>query len=786
MIFVSIRPAAAQLDKLDPVARVALERLRNGRLVEGVPGSGAARELDVFIRGAATRAQLEAAGARVRTALPGWCTAYVPEAAIEAVSRLPGIVRIQGAVRCEPELDVSVPASGVGALRGPGPDFEGLNGAGVLIGDVDSGVDFDHGDFKNAAGSSRIVRIWDQTDYGGPPPASYAYGTEWSAADLDDHLAREVDQIGHGTHVLGIAGGDGSQTGGGVPAFTYAGMAPQADLVMVKTDFLTTSIVDGVKYCFDLAGSRGESAVVNLSLGTQYGPHDGTSDFESALSALTGPGRIIVKSAGNDRGVPRHAEIGNAVRDSVTLTVAGSRSGRLFAIDGYYESDDNLALQIVTPNGTVVGPIPRGGVSSFYPGTVTLNGYVYLENGLLTSGGGDPEVYLEVNVQNGFTQNMNGTWTITSIPISGGVGDIDLWLYFSSSGLGAGFVRGNAPYQELVTEPGNAEGIITAGAYVTKAIWPGCNGLFATYGYTTGSLASFSSPGPSRDGRMKPDITAPGSAIGSTNTFDLTSVCPAPPSGTVLLSDDMNHIIFQGTSMSAPHVAGAAALLMQASGAMTPAQIKARLAAQAIVDGSTGSVPNKDWGAGKLHLDNTTGTQVTRFEAAAIETGIELRWRLADRFSGAEVSVERAEAEEGPWNTVRAERRAEDGITIALDRGVRPGATYWYRLRGDGGVTLGSLVQSAGGRNNSFDLADVAPNPSAGVTDIDFSVGRETRVRLDVVDVQGRVVAILVDGVKKAGRYGVKWNGAGAPPGLYFVRYRTAAGERDRRVALVR
>ena len=84
---------------------------------------------------------------------------------------------------------------------------------------------------------------------------------------------------------MGIAGGDGSQTGGAVPAFTYVGMAPKADLAMVKTDFNTGSIVDGVAYCESLATVRGQPVVVNLSLGSQFGPHDGTSDFETALGA---------------------------------------------------------------------------------------------------------------------------------------------------------------------------------------------------------------------------------------------------------------------------------------------------------------------------------------------------------------------------------------------------------------------------------------------------------------------------------------------------------------------
>ena len=303
--------------------RVALERLRNGRLVEGVPGSGAARELDVFIRAQRRARSWKAAGARVRTGV----AQLVP--GVRARRSTPSRPSPGFPASCEIQGRSAASRSSTSAFRHPAsapcvvpaPDFEGLNGAGVLIGDVDSGVDFDHGDFKNAAGSSRIVRIWDQTDYGGPPPASYAYGTEWSAADLDDHLARESTRSGTARTCSGSPAGTGAQTGGGVPRSPTQGMAPQADLVMVKTDFLTTSIVDGVKCTASISPAPAGSAVVNLAR-RSAAPTTAPATSNPALSASHRTGRIIVKSAGNDRGVPRHAEIGNAVRDSVTLTVA--------------------------------------------------------------------------------------------------------------------------------------------------------------------------------------------------------------------------------------------------------------------------------------------------------------------------------------------------------------------------------------------------------------------------------------------------------------------------------
>ena len=163
----------------------------------------------------------------------------------------------------------------------------------MLVGDVDTGVDYGHGDFDDAAGNTRLVNIWDQT-VNGAAPAGYGYGTEWSSAQIDANTCTETDLNGHGTHVLGTIGGDGSQTGYGFAPFTYAGMAPKADLIMVKTTSYTTAILDGVQYIFQRATALGRNCVVNLSLGSQYGPHDGSSAFESGLNALCGPGRIVV------------------------------------------------------------------------------------------------------------------------------------------------------------------------------------------------------------------------------------------------------------------------------------------------------------------------------------------------------------------------------------------------------------------------------------------------------------------------------------------------------------
>lgn len=799
LVTLAATSASADLRKLDARARGAWTRLQAGApigaLLESKAAVSQAGELDVFISGTMSRAELEAAGARVRTELPGLVTAFVPADRVEAVAALAGVRRIAGTAPVELELDASVPAIGVSALRAAGPGFAGVNGQGVIIGDVDSGVDHDHGDFKDPTGHTRFLRIWDQTGSGSPAPSGYGYGAEWDSTEINAGLCTQADLVGHGTHVMGIAGGDGSQTGGTVPAYTYAGVAPKADLVMVKTNFNTTGVLDGVRYVFDLATATGKNAVVNLSLGSHYGPHDGNGDFEVGLNALTGPGRIVVKSAGNDRALNRHAEVLAAgLGTDVTLNVSGAYSGALIAIDGYYESSENLRLRVTTPDGTVIGPLNRGGINASYPGASTPSGTVYVENGSVTTLGGDYEVYFEVSQGTG--QTLDGTWTFTFIPqvLGAANGEVDLWRYASSSGMTVQFVQGHQPDQELISEPGNAEQVITVAAFATKTGWTDCNGNATSYlsPPAVGAIAPFSSPGPTRDNRQKPDLAAPGTPIASAISNDVYGACPG--GFTTVLPDNVSHIIEQGTSMAAPHASGAVALLLQSYGAQTPAQIKSLLFATAITDAQTGAVWNRDWGRGKLYLDGTVETVVSLFEANRVEGGVELRWRLGASVGEGTLAAERSASLEGPWVSVAAERREESGVTVLTDPDAPSGATLYYRLRAttlEGAeVLFGPITVTTAGERTEFALGRALPNPTPGRTRIEYVVPRLSSIRLVLHDILGRQVAVLAEGAHPAGRYWAAWDGTRegirVPPGVYQLLFQTPEGTQSQRIVLAR
>jgi minor extracellular serine protease Vpr len=807
----------------------------------------AQRELDVFIVGTASHAALEAAGARVRTELPGIVTAHVPAAAVERVAALPGVTLVRGATRLRPWLDASVPATGATPQRGPGPGFVGLNGAGVVIGTVDTGVDLDHEDFRGASGSTRVLRVWDQTDTGGPTPPGFGYGSEWTAADIDAHVAREFDEEGHGTHVLGIAGGDGSATGGTTPAFTYAGMAPQADLMVVKADFTDTAVLDGVAWVMNRAAALGKPAVVNLSLGSLFGPKDGTSPFEEGLDALTGPGRIVVVAAGNNGGSANHSEISvpaNATR-STTFNVSGSAAGATVAIDGYYGAAGYVTMTLTAPNGVAYGPIALGGWNASYPGTLTPCGWLYFENGAVLTSTGAREAYVEIRVPypNPFGVDMNGTWTLTFTQVGGaadaiagaipssaaragaGLGaqrvdsrsstgresgsvelastvEVDSWIFYAN--VPAAFALGNRPDEELIAEPGNAERVITVGAWVTKNRWVDCGGRNVGYADTPpiGDLAWFSSPGPTRDGRQKPDIAAPGQGIASATSFDSPIACPGVACS--LLGDGLKHWIYEGTSMAAPHVAGAVALLLQKHGSLDPDQVKAHLRANAVHDGFTGVTWNPRFGHGKLAVGDLTDPTVRVLypnggERLAQSSVVTVQWSATDAFgSVGTVDLDVARTNGGAYETIAhgVPNSGSYAWTVSgpmttqarLKVTARDGGGNSASDFGDGLFAIAGPLEVPGGAVDDFALAIASANPSAGPVDVDFALPRVADVEITVLDLAGRRVATLARGIHAAGRHRARWTPRSerSSSGVYFVRLRAPQTMLTRRIAITR
>jgi subtilisin family serine protease len=206
--------------------------------------------------------ELAGAGVEINQAAGAVRTGIVDLDALGALTENPAVTRVVPARRLRLLMDVAKTKVGVPAFRAKG----NLSGAGVVIGIVDTGIETDHPAF-----AGRILRIWDQT-MKGPGVTEGGYGAELQPPMID--ISR--DTIGHGTHVAGIAAGQDP---------VYEGVAPGAELVIVKSDLMTAHIADGVRYIFRVAAALGRPAVVNLSLGGHGDAHDGTDSLSMVIDS---------------------------------------------------------------------------------------------------------------------------------------------------------------------------------------------------------------------------------------------------------------------------------------------------------------------------------------------------------------------------------------------------------------------------------------------------------------------------------------------------------------------
>jgi subtilisin family serine protease len=755
-------------------------------------------------------------GIAPRTRAGNILTVDIPADDLVFLEDLAGIRHVEMSRPLKPLLDVSRSLTGSQQVHGgPAPPWTGgYTGRGVVVGVIDTGIDLNHGDFKDANNMTRIDAVWDQTNPQGPAPPNFGYGREWTEAQINAGSATETDNDGHGTHVMGIAAGDGSDTGNGQPAFQFVGIAPEADIIGVKTNFTTGGVADGVAYIFNKAGVR--DAVVNLSLGTQDGPHDGTSLFDQGLSMLVGPGRSIVAAAGNEGGAGAHARLAVAATgDSAVFmftvpnyTPNGGGSTQspndFVVIDGWYEGEDNFSFRVESPTGrrtpeVLIGANNSGG--RCLP-TTGGDGRCYVENAQTEPDNNDREIYIELTEGTISATNCGvpkaGIWKIIAYKKanSTGPGTIDFWIanyLLGSGGAFPEFVGNGMSDSYLVGSPASAVGVISVGAFISKRQWVSQSGGRQYTGLTDddlGTIAPFSSPGPLRNGVLAPVISAPGMGIASTKSGSASIEA-------IWTMTDGKHLINQGTSQAAPHVAGVVALIFQRYPHETVANVMNRLTHTATRDANTTDQPNPVYGYGKLNafgaMSFDTPVFLSSFEALPAEGGVTLRWRVENDAPFVGFHVERGEDEAGPF-TRRTESPLGGGPSFEwVDGSAEPGRDYWYRIEAietDGSLTrFGPLAARAGAPRLS--LAQNGPNPFAATTRIEFALPGAMPVSVRVFDLAGRLVRTLFEGMHPAGAGNVTWDavddaGTVVPNGAYFYRIESAAGSLSKKMILTR
>lgn len=481
-------------------------------------------------------------------------------------------------------------------------------GTDVVVGILDGGFDYTHPAFRDGGGVSRIRAVWDQVDESGTPPAGFSSGSEYTDNETIQNKAHDVagTEGSHGSHVGGISGGRGADVNG-----LYTGMAPDADLVLVSLGWGATDIWDGIEYIFNYATRQDKPAVVNMSLGEHIGPHDGTSLTDQVFDRLAGSGKILVGAAGNEADSELH--------------ISHHFSGDTIATGPYmfYDEDEDAEFALIEIWGSPNTHMSiAGGLFDTATGTFVAQSAFYASDG---------SEYEEVSFYNGIdgeagfivaavaknTDNqspniqlelLNTTSLAMVLFITSANSTVHLWhvyeVPFQDLGYPALFQAGDS--ESTIGEiGGTGKSVISVGAYTTKNSYTDINGQqqqIADY-REIGELATFSSRGPTRDGRVKPDITAPGNVVvAPISSFD-TETAQMEEIIVALVSNNWPYAAFEGTSMSTPVVTGIVALMLEANPDLTKDQIMDILKQTTREDDDTGDIPDTGshlWGFGKI------------------------------------------------------------------------------------------------------------------------------------------------------------------------------------------
>ncbi|SDI31119.1 Subtilase family protein [Actinokineospora alba] len=534
----------------------------------------------------------------------------VPVAELRRLAAHPTVDYVEASQPYAPQLDTALGETGVDLLHQPAAPRPALTGKGVVVGVIDSGMDYTLDDFRDADGRSRVAFLWDQTEEpaaGEHAASPWGLGVEYDAAALDLALKHDdpfnvahhqPEPSSHGTHVAGIAAGNGRSADAQFPAGKFVGAAPEATIVFVQpqparagsfTDSWT--VAAAVSYIYAKADELDLPCVINMSLSRNGGSHDGASLVERVIDSLVEAqsGRAFVHAAGNGHVWDNHASGTLAAGATRTLSwqvggglelpggaVPAAPDPSLNELELWYSSNDSFHVRLISPTGASTVAFAPGDrdFHTFADGTTAL-----VDSEQFSALNGDARVF--IRVERGTAPAVtSGKWQVEITAAEIREGRFDAYIERDARERGVQHMQSFFPTPDF-------DGEQTLGTPATSR-----TGIaVANYDHRTTMIQDASSRGRTRDGRAKPDVAAPGVRI--------MSACSMGGRPTEAGAVHPMRVPKTGTSMSAPHVAGIIALLLQRRPGLTSEQIRSILVASARqVDGV--AVFDQAWGHGRV------------------------------------------------------------------------------------------------------------------------------------------------------------------------------------------
>ncbi|CAG5077027.1 S8/S53 family peptidase [Parvicella tangerina] len=506
--------------------------------------------------------------------------------------------------------------------QGLSPLPGGFTGQGVAMGFIDTGIDFEHGDFNDASGNTRILHLWDQTKPNNSfTPSEFGYGRHWNAAQIDAGQCTNHDQWGHGSTVAGTGCGNGLANG------THMGVAPESHIIVVESKFNATdwlaTVVDATEYIYNYADSNNVPCAINASVGTYLGSHDGLDPYALYIDSLVAAkrGRLFVASAGNS-GDWGNYHLHTDVTPDTSFTwfdvnPSSAFGGPAAFVELWADTADfnqvyyAVGADKVDPNYSFRGRTVFRNIASnlntliedtiFSPNNDTIATMMFWAEQR------DGQYLVQVLIQDPdsadynfrFETYGNGSFDAWSPEVYGMSKIIDSIPMASTFPAITKYVMPDS-LQTIVSSFQCSPNVIAVGNYANDSGYVNMYGNWIDINANRGEIYLTSSIGPNRLGDVKPEVAASGH--GNMSSAPSHRIADYFTDGIdSLLAYGGQHMPNGGTSMASPVVAGVGALLLEKCPSLSQEEFIEIITSTAYEDNWTGTnLPNYAYGYGKV------------------------------------------------------------------------------------------------------------------------------------------------------------------------------------------